>query len=317
MTTPPVKWTEEEDAILLEFYLTHERTEIAHMLGRTIGSVRKRCSVLGLNHKRPALTNEQLEFIRAWYTARQDWSLEEFDLDTLADAVGMNKTDVCYQAKKMGLTVQGRPAGASLRQVASDRMKAWYQENEHPRGNLGNTHDEQTREKMSIARKARQERMTPEEQQSMTTKGLQTKIAKYGTGNPGAHSGNPYSRTKSGKREDLGGQFFRSSWEANYARYLNWLMANGSDISAWEFEPETFVFEGIKRGTLSYTPDFKLTMNDGSVEWHEVKGWMDDKSKVRLKRFAKYYPSETLVLIDAKVYRQIAKSVSGMIAGWE
>ena len=34
---------------------------------------------------------------------------------------------------------------------------------------------------------------------------------------------NNYSRSKSGRRDDLGGLFVRSSWEANYARYLNFL----------------------------------------------------------------------------------------------
>lgn len=139
----------------------------------------------------------------------------------------------------------------------------------------------------------------------------------YGSGNA-AWLGceNPYSRTKSGKRADLGGQFFRSAWEANYARYLNWLMGVG-EVRAWEFEPYAFRFEGETRGVISYTPDFLVTFPDGHTEWHEVKGWMDEKSKARLKKMKKHYPGETIVLIDAKVYRGIERSVSRLIAGWE
>lgn|SRR3990167_1383130 len=88
-------------------------------------------------------------------------------------------------------------------------------------------------------------------------------------------------RTNIGKRPDLG-IFLRSSWEANFCRYLKSL-----NIS-YEYEPQVFVFDKFKHGTVSYCPDFKLA--DGS--WVEVKGFMDGKSKTQLRRFKKYYPIE-------------------------
>lgn len=132
---------------------------------------------------------------------------------------------------------------------------------------------------------------------------------------PRPRSGNVYSRTKSGKRADLGGQFFRSAWEANYARYLNWLIARGK-LREWSFEPRTFVFHGVTRGVLTYTPDFLVVESDGSSCWHEVKGWMDAKSKAKLKRFAKFYPDERLIVIGATEYKALSKW-SGLIPGWE
>lgn len=123
-------------------------------------------------------------------------------------------------------------------------------------------------------------------------------------------------RGRGGKREDLGGLFVRSSWEANYARYLNWLVELG-EIESWEYEPETFEFEGIKRGTRFYTPDFKIHNKNGTVEWHEVKGYMDAKSRTKLKRMAKYYPDIKIVLVDKEVYYAIASKVKGIIPGWE
>jgi len=60
-----------------------------------------------------------------------------------------------------------------------------------------------------------------------------------------------------------------------------------------------------------------VTNKDGSFEYHEVKGWMDDKSKTRLARMAKYYPDVKLVLIDAPVYRSISRQIQRMIVGWE
>lgn len=121
---------------------------------------------------------------------------------------------------------------------------------------------------------------------------------------------------RGGRREDLDGLYVRSSWEANYARYLNWLQAHG-EIRSWEFEPDTFEFHRIKRGTRFYTPDFKVTNNDGSVEYHEVKGWMNPASKTKLARMARYYPDVKLVLIDGPVYRTLARQLRGLIPTWE
>lgn len=93
--------------------------------------------------------------------------------------------------------------------------------------------------------------------------------------------GNAYKHTKSGYREDLG-IVMRSNWEANVARIYN-----AYEVK-FEFEPKVFSFP-IKRGTKGYTPDFYLPKQD---EWLEIKGYLDDKSKIKLKRFKRYYPQE-------------------------
>jgi hypothetical protein len=123
-------------------------------------------------------------------------------------------------------------------------------------------------------------------------------------------------RSKPGKRADLNGQFFRSSWEANYARYLNWLISL-NQLLRWEFEPDTFEFHTIKRGSRFYTPDFKVFENDGRYAYHEVKGWMDPKSQTKLNRMAKYYPNEKVILIDKVAYRSIEKQMKNAIPNWE
>ena len=122
---------------------------------------------------------------------------------------------------------------------------------------------------------------------------------------------------KQGWRE-FGGKrnYYRSRWEANYGRYLQLLKESGN-IKDWEHEPDTFWFEEIRRGTRSYLPDFKVTSNDGSICYHEVKGWMDAKSKTKLKRMAKYHPAVELKLIDSKAYRHLKKKVSKLVNGWE
>jgi hypothetical protein len=126
-----------------------------------------------------------------------------------------------------------------------------------------------------------------------------------------------YTRSRGGKRADLGGIYFRSAWEANYARYLNLLIQDGQ-IKSWEYEPHTFVFEAIKRGTRAYTPDFKVIVKGGAHEWHEVKGWMDERSQTRLKRMAKYFPDEKIIIIGPDWFRKANKSaLPGVVHGWE
>lgn len=130
-------------------------------------------------------------------------------------------------------------------------------------------------------------------------------------------------RTQSGFREDLG-LFVRSAWEANYLRYLRWLKAGGQ-IQEVEYETEEFylfrMIKGVprdyKRGSRYYKIDFKVTNPDGSVEYHEVKGFMDNRSAVKLKRFRRCYPALRLKLIDAAAYYSIKKDFAGSLPGWE
>lgn len=106
--------------------------------------------------------------------------------------------------------------------------------------------------------------------------------------------------------------YFRSKWEANYALYLDFLIDH-KEIYKWEFEPDTFIFEVIKLGTRSYTPDFKVFLTPELFEYHEVKGFMDSRSKTKLKRFKKYYPQHKLLLIDGPQYNAIKKQVGKLL----
>lgn len=127
----------------------------------------------------------------------------------------------------------------------------------------------------------------------------------------------PKAIWKSGWRV-IGGKrkYFRSKWEANYARYLELLKSKGQ-LREWEHEPETFWFKGVKRGCVSYLPDFRLTEMSGKVAYHEVKGFMDAKSHTKIKRMAKYYPKVTVRVIDEKWFRHNNKILSGIIPDWE
>ena len=112
---------------------------------------------------------------------------------------------------------------------------------------------------------------------------------------------------KTGVREDLGIDC-RSTWEANLCRFYTWLGIT------FEYEPTTFWFENCTSATRSYTPDFFLPNLNRYVE---VKGYMDDRSRTRMRRMQKLYPHIKIELIDAVLYREIEREFSAYVPGWE
>lgn len=115
----------------------------------------------------------------------------------------------------------------------------------------------------------------------------------------------------------IGGKkhFYRSKWEMNYARFLEF-RKQSQEIKDWLYEPETFWFEKIKRGTRSYLPDFKIIEHDDSFYFVEVKGYMDQKSKTKLKRMKKYYPEIKIVLVQADWFKK-NRNYKLVIKDWE
>lgn len=246
-------------------------------------------------------------------------TFEEAQLSELAIRLGRSKIAVHLKASELGLTDRGKRKVVARKdepKFKSRQERSAYQSrvskeriarNGHPRGMAGKRHSAASAEAISRSNKARWA-ARPEAEKIE----IGTKIAKALAGAPQVKRGS----WKAGWRE-IGGRrcFFRSKWEANYARYLEWLKARG-EILEWEYEPRTFWFEAIKRGVRSYKPDFLVTEKNGQQAWHEVKGWMDARSKTCLKRMAKYYPSERIILIQEKQYRAIISTVARLV-DWE
>lgn len=102
--------------------------------------------------------------------------------------------------------------------------------------------------------------------------------------------------------------FVRSRWEANLVFYFEFLKKQGK-IKNWLYEHETFWFEGIKRGTNNYKPDFKIIENDDSEYFIEVKGYFTKKDAIKLKRMQKYHPNVRMkVLSNDKGFEAIHKN---------
>ena len=125
-------------------------------------------------------------------------------------------------------------------------------------------------------------------------------------------------QVKAGVRPDISPTIrFRSAWEANYARYLNLLQKMGV-VEWWKHESKTFWFEGIKRGTNSYKPDFEVKyVGDPVIEFVEIKGHETPKDRTKWRRMAKYHPGVKLVIIGKKEYNWIRQKWAGAIPAWE
>lgn len=110
--------------------------------------------------------------------------------------------------------------------------------------------------------------------------------------------------------------YFRSTWEIRYAQWLEYQKRQGW-IYDWDYEPKTFWFDGIKRGCVSYKPDFQVFIEKRRWYWVEVKGYYDAKSITKIKRFKKYFPNERLQLVDKKFFAKNNAKLRLLIPDWE
>jgi rhamnogalacturonyl hydrolase YesR len=78
------------------------------------------------------------------------------------------------------------------------------------------------------------------------------------------------------------------------------------DARRYAGEVAWFKFEGIKlrlADNTFYTPDFAVMLADGSMQLHEVKGFMHDDANVKIKVAADMYPFE-FILVRKKSKRE-------------
>lgn len=73
--------------------------------------------------------------------------------------------------------------------------------------------------------------------------------------------------------------------EARYALHLTDLLRLGQ-VARFDFEPEKLRLAD----RTFYTPDFRVLLPDGSVEFHEVKGFWEDDARVKIKVAADQHP---------------------------
>lgn len=87
-----------------------------------------------------------------------------------------------------------------------------------------------------------------------------------------------------------------NSWETAYAALLDSRLQAG-EIAEYAFEPEKLRV-GISR--CWYTPDFRVLLADGTVEFHEVKGFWRDDARAKLKAAALIHPYVFIAVTKSK-----------------
>lgn len=268
--------------------------------------------------KPPEFTRDQLDHIRIYYETTPP---DLFDQAALARSLGKSRQNVARIARKMGLTRQGRPHRKDRiyegRPCTAAKGVPKWNDKPHPRGMAGKHHSAATKAALSITSKrtwATQKTFGGPLVSEEATLRRSAAMRAHQAARP-AHVN--YSNRKSGQRADLGGQFFRSSWEANYARYLNFLIKIGV-VEDWKYEPVTFWFEGIRRGVTSYRPDFRVKFKDEETPGYvEIKGWIVPKDHTKWARMKKYHPTVKLVIVKPKEYYAIQKKWASCLPEWE
>ena len=285
-------WTNQEIEFLKINYPQHGKMWCVKHLEKTEQQIRHKASALKLKQDRNS------KFFKDWQNRAK------------LSKIGKKRPDQGLVMKK--LHEDGKLSFTEQRKKAiSVRMKKQWLEKEHPRGALGMKHTKETKEKISKKSKAHWNNMSKEKRANMLLKAQKTKVAN------GTNIHIRKTSWKAGWRE-IGGinKYYRSRWEANYARYLE-MLKNLGQIKSWLHEPTTFWFEKIMRGTRSYLPDFLVVGADDSEIYHEVKGWMDSKSLTKLKRMKIYHPNVQIKLVEKKEYMEIGKAYSQSIPDWE
>ena len=291
-------------------------------------SVHKAAVVLGVSHSRlhRRLVALGHEFYKKGWSDAEDVQIRDYYRTTptsdfcLSDLVnslpGRTRSAVAHRASKLGLTdVKRSPNSGTLKKMAHVTEERWRTQ-PHPKGMAGKKHTEEFKATMSTRVKRDWATWKAFEIGPMSQEARQRRSDLATVRMSKAPASQAYSRCKSGYREDLGKIYFRSAWEANYARFLNYMIALGA-VEWWEYEPETFWFEAIKRGVRSYKPDFRVKWTAESPRFVEVKGWMDPKSKTKLKRMKKYHPGVIVEVVGNKEYQGIKRKWSSFIQNWE
>jgi hypothetical protein len=285
-------WTSVELDVLREGYPTRGLEWCATALGRTVRAVAGKVSQLGLKQDRSSA------FFKEWQAR------------AAAGKVGKKRPAQADVMRRLHADGKLTPTDAQKQKLSAIARARPH----NPRfTTAGMTWPPDVLARVGAGVRQAQKRITADEWQARNVKAAKTRVAngtKLGAFNRGSASWKCGWRTVGGQRV-----FFRSRWEVNYAGYLQMLLERGV-VTRWEHEPETFWFEGVKRGAVSYLPDFRVTYPDGHIEFHEVKGWFDARSKTKVRRMAKYHPTVVLRVIDAQAYRRL-QSNCGSLPWWE
>jgi len=103
----------------------------------------------------------------------------------------------------------------------------------------------------------------------------------------------PFNRTQQHARGSVVAKDGMNSLERRYADHLHKRQMAG--------EVHSFAFErhNLKLADKTYyKPDFEVMLPDGSIEFHEVKGYMQEDANVKIKVAAEQFPQFVFRLVQ-------------------
>lgn len=103
------------------------------------------------------------------------------------------------------------------------------------------------------------------------------------------------------KKVIYNGLKFDSETECKYYKHLLQLQSVGKVISI-ELQPvmsliSTFMYQGVRKQGITYTPDFFVKYSNGTSEYIDVKGMSTQQGDLRRKLFQYFYPDKTLTWV--------------------
>lgn len=297
------------DEVIIEAYNRIGNVwKVAEEVGLCGQSVHERVKRLGLKTNNPHFTDNDVERLKSDYLKY----LLDGNLQGLADEMGRTKQFICRQAGKLGLTDLSR-GKKCIKGFKPSISKGHWDSREHPKGFMGKKHNDETKAIISKKSKISQHEITASGRRGEINK--KTMVTRFEKGS--YVQKREKASWKSGWREINGVKYyFRSRWEANYAHYLESCRVSGV-IKKWEHEPHLFVFEAVDTKYKTYLPDFRVTMTDNSVEYHEVKGWFDERSRTKIEYMGLYFPEVCLKVFSGDWFSKKTPKLEKLVPNWE
>jgi hypothetical protein len=108
------------------------------------------------------------------------------------------------------------------------------------------------------------------------------------------------------KRTEIDGISFDSKVEGQYYLYLKQQQIEGK-IKRFEMQPIFTLQEGFRKNgkyfrPILYIADFKVYLNDGSIQIIDVKGFETPDFKIKRKLFEAKYPFKLILMKYVKQY---------------
>lgn len=305
-----------DQQILDAYNKVHNVWKAGELLGMCGQSVHERLKRLGVNLNNRPFTENDFLILKEFYTTHE-LKRGSGELQEIADKLGRTKQFISRKAKQLGLTKKNRSLTEKNIRIQAQKIKEYIKIKGHPKGMLGKHHTDEVKKIISKCSIENFKKLTENQKKQRIQKILQTRYENEIKNNSYRELNRVKASWKQGHRLiDGKDRFFRSSWEFNYALYLQYLKDN-QKIKEWYYESEIFYFKESKNNCYAYKPDFKIINNDNSFYFVEIKGWMDSASKKKIENMKIFYPEIKLVVVDLEEYNKFKKEWHFKLKEWE